>query len=113
MAPTNGLKPSGGKLYWRFFTIGARYCTHSFADCSAPSRDAAWTAWNLFYFTLGLVQEEQQPPTALHERAHSAMSNHEFPALNAVLEHFTSLDYDARFIFGIQQLLRPSISGPT
>ena len=38
------LTPSGGKLYWRFLMIGARYCTHSFADCSAPSRDAAWIA---------------------------------------------------------------------
>ena len=31
-------------MYWRFLTIGARYCTHSFADCSAPSRDAACIA---------------------------------------------------------------------
>ena len=41
MAPTKGFIPSGGKLYWRFLMIGARYCTHSFADCSAFSRDAA------------------------------------------------------------------------
>ena len=38
------LKTIGGKLYWRFLMIGARYCTQSFADCSAPNRDAACTA---------------------------------------------------------------------
>jgi hypothetical protein len=35
----DGVSPMGKKLYWRFLKIGARYCTHSFADCSAPSRD--------------------------------------------------------------------------
>src|SRR5258708_39182917 len=34
----------GGKLYWRFLIRGARYCPHSLADWSAPSRDAAWIA---------------------------------------------------------------------
>ena len=36
--------PNGRKLYCRFLMIGARYCTQSLADCSAPSRDAACTA---------------------------------------------------------------------
>ena len=27
---------SAGKLYWRFFTIGARYCTHSFDGLLGP-----------------------------------------------------------------------------
>ena len=37
-APTNGLKPSGKKLYWRFFMIGDRYCSHSRAEFFAPRR---------------------------------------------------------------------------
>src|SRR5258708_3325064 len=40
-APTKRFSPSGGKLYWRFFTIGAMYCTQSFAACSPPNREAA------------------------------------------------------------------------
>ena len=43
-APTKKSSPNGGKLYWRFLIIGARYCTQSFAACSPPNREAAWIA---------------------------------------------------------------------
>jgi hypothetical protein len=36
----------------------------------------------------------------------NAVDEHRFPALNAVLDDFTSLDYGARFNFGVEQILR-------
>ena len=54
-------------------------------------RSAAWTAWNLLYFTLGLVQEEQRASTAMRPQLDDAVDEHRFPALNAVLDDFRSL----------------------
>jgi TetR/AcrR family tetracycline transcriptional repressor len=69
-------------------------------------RSAAWTAWNLLYFTLGLVQQEQRASTAMRPQLDNAVDDHRFPALNAVLDDFTSLNYGARFNFGVEQILR-------
>jgi TetR/AcrR family tetracycline transcriptional repressor len=55
---------------------------------------------------LGLVQEEQQATTAVRTELANAVDTHHFPALNAVLDDFTSLDYTARFRFGVEQILR-------
>lgn len=71
----------------------------------AANRSAAWTAWNLFYFTLGLVQEEQRAPGSLAGDVRDVISEEEFPSLHAVLDDFVSVDYDARFGFGISQIL--------
>lgn len=76
-------------------------------------RSAAWTTWSLFYFTLGHVQEEQRAPTTLHDRMPEDMGEHQFPNLHAVLEDFLSVDYDARFTFGVEQILRSADSMPT
>jgi len=76
-----------------------------------PTRkSAAWTSWSLFYFTLGLVQEEQAPPAAFHDRLRESMAEQHFPALRAVAEDYLSIDYTERFHFGIEQILR---SAPT
>ncbi|WP_067971944.1 TetR/AcrR family transcriptional regulator C-terminal domain-containing protein [Mycolicibacter icosiumassiliensis] len=71
----------------------------------AESRAVAWTAWNLFYFTLGLVQEEQRAPDALPDALQDVVGESELPSLHAVLDDFLSADYDARFTFGIGQIL--------
>ena len=71
----------------------------------AESKAAAWTAWNLFYFTLGLVQEEQRTPDALPGTLQDVVGEKEFPSLHAVLDDFVSADYEARFRFGIGQML--------
>ncbi|MFL0179233.1 TetR/AcrR family transcriptional regulator C-terminal domain-containing protein [Mycobacterium sp. SMC-15] len=71
----------------------------------AASKPAAWTAWNLFYFTLGLVQEEQRAPDTLPDALQDVVDETEFPSLHAVLDDFLSADYDARFRFGIDQIL--------
>lgn len=84
--------------------FGDRLVAILLTGCSTP-KPAAWTAWNLFYFTLGLVQEEQRSPASLRDRIEPAFDEARFPSLNAVLGEFLSADYDARFTFGIGQIL--------
>ncbi|MFD7712004.1 TetR/AcrR family transcriptional regulator C-terminal domain-containing protein [Streptomyces sp. NPDC059786] len=68
-------------------------------------RTAAWTAWNLFYFTLGLVQEEQATPADHRDRLRAHVAEHHFPGLDSALDAFMSVDFEARFRFGIEQIL--------
>jgi TetR/AcrR family tetracycline transcriptional repressor len=82
-----------------------RLVTALFDGC--PSRrSAAWTSWNLLYFALGLVQEEQAASGAHHDRLREATDEQALPGLHSVLEHFVSIDYEQRFRFGIEQILR-------
>ncbi|MFF7557438.1 TetR/AcrR family transcriptional regulator C-terminal domain-containing protein [Streptomyces olivaceus] len=69
-------------------------------------RTAAWTAWNLFYFTLGLVQEEQAAPADDRDRLRGRVAELHLPGLDATLDDFMSVDFEARFRFGIGQILR-------
>ncbi|MFF0585041.1 TetR/AcrR family transcriptional regulator C-terminal domain-containing protein [Streptomyces sp. NPDC003781] len=69
------------------------------------ARTAAWTAWNLFYFTIGLVQEEQAEPADARDRLRAHADPRRFPGLGAALVDFTSVDYDERFRYGIGQML--------
>jgi len=71
----------------------------------AAAKPVAWTAWSLFYFTLGLVQEEQRAPDALPGGLQGVVTEQDFPSLHAVLDDFISADYEARFRFGIDQIL--------
>ncbi|GAA2074148.1 TetR/AcrR family transcriptional regulator C-terminal domain-containing protein [Streptomyces albiaxialis] len=78
-----------------------------------PTRKtAAWTAWNLFYFTLGLVQEEQATPEDARTRLRAQADEHRFPALTSTLDDLTSTDFEARFHFGLHQLLRAATATP-
>ncbi len=72
---------------------------------SPSHRDAAWTAWTLFYFTLGLTQEEQSAPARIDELIEAGYTQAEFPSLFAVLDEFTSSEYDARFEYGMAGIL--------
>ncbi|WP_082947151.1 TetR/AcrR family transcriptional regulator C-terminal domain-containing protein [Mycolicibacter sinensis] len=71
----------------------------------ARNQSAAGTAWNLFYFTLGLVQEEQRATDGLPHNLSDVVDEAEYPSLHLVLGDFMSPDYDARFKFGIGQIL--------
>ncbi|WP_307867937.1 TetR/AcrR family transcriptional regulator C-terminal domain-containing protein [Umezawaea beigongshangensis] len=75
-------------------------------DGGLPEREAAWTAWSITYFVLGLTQEEQAgehvTPTALA----AAVTPHGHPALTRTLSHLGARDFEARFEFGLGQLLR-------
>jgi len=48
-------------LNWRFLMIGAKYCTHSLADCSAPSREAASTAEQMNWMGLAKLLTANAP----------------------------------------------------
>lgn len=72
---------------------------------SASHRDAAWTAWTLVYFTLGLVQEEQSAPAGIDELIDGRLAAAHFPALFTVIDEFTSTDFDARFEYGVTGIL--------
>ena len=88
-----------------------RLVTVLFSGCPTR-RTAAWTAWSLFYFTLGLVQEEQATPTAFHDRLRESVDEQRLPGLHSVLADFISIDYDERFGFGIEQILRSASALP-
>jgi TetR/AcrR family tetracycline transcriptional repressor len=86
-----------------------RLVTVLFDGC--PTRkSAAWTSWSLFYFTLGLVQEEQATPAAFRDRLRESVTEQSFPGLQSVLEDYLSIDYNERFSFGIEQILRSAPS---
>ncbi|CFE79041.1 Uncharacterised protein [Mycobacterium tuberculosis] len=51
-------------MYWRFFTIGARYCTHNLAACSPPSREAAWIAPHRKAIGLAMLLPASAPVSA-------------------------------------------------
>lgn len=70
----------------------------------ARNQSAAGTAWNLFYFTLGLVQE-QRATDGLPHNLSDVVDEAEYPSLHLVLGDFMSPDYDARFKVGIGQIL--------
>ncbi|WP_436699503.1 TetR/AcrR family transcriptional regulator C-terminal domain-containing protein [Nocardioides sp. BYT-33-1] len=73
-------------------------------DAPTP-KVAAWTAWGLAYFTVGLVQEEQSAPAQLPEEVAARLSDGAYPALAAVVEDFASTDFDERFAHGVGALL--------
>ncbi|MEV6348934.1 TetR/AcrR family transcriptional regulator C-terminal domain-containing protein [Actinoplanes sp. NPDC051851] len=70
-------------------------------DGGFPDREAAWTAFNLVYFVLGLVQEEQALPT----RPITADQVGERPALRRTLPTLNDLSFDERFAYGVARLL--------
>ncbi|MEV0278923.1 TetR/AcrR family transcriptional regulator C-terminal domain-containing protein [Streptomyces sp. NPDC050610] len=102
----------GAALVAGTFPVAAR--TVSFTDrmvgalrqgCPTP-RTAAWTAWNVFYFALGLVQEEQAALTQDREQLREFADAERFPGLAPALDDFMSVDFGARFRFGIEQIIR-------
>ncbi|MEV0264913.1 TetR/AcrR family transcriptional regulator C-terminal domain-containing protein [Streptomyces sp. NPDC050617] len=73
--------------------------------CPTP-RTAAWTAWNVFYFTLGLVQEEQAALIQDRDRLREFVDKDRYPGLAPALDDFMSVDFAARFRFGVEQIIR-------
>ncbi|MFJ3902808.1 TetR/AcrR family transcriptional regulator C-terminal domain-containing protein [Streptomyces sp. NPDC090025] len=75
-------------------------------DGGFGEREAAWTAWTLSYFTLGLTQEEQaaaeQP---LDGRLAAAVSAGSHPALHQALDHLGPESFGERFEYGVTRIL--------
>lgn len=97
-------------------TYGAEPHTLRFADTlvgalldgGRDGREAAWTAWTITYFALGLAQEEQAASTqALSGRLAQAVSQTSHPALHQVREHLDADSFGERFEFGLAAILTP------
>ncbi|MFE4454840.1 TetR/AcrR family transcriptional regulator C-terminal domain-containing protein [Streptomyces sp. NPDC056796] len=94
-------------------TYAAEPHTLRFADhlveallaAGADERRAAWTAWTVTYFTLGLTQEEQAAPDRHDDRLHLAVAPGEHPALHRVLDHLGPDSFEDRFTFGLDATL--------
>ncbi|MEU4557148.1 TetR/AcrR family transcriptional regulator C-terminal domain-containing protein [Actinoplanes sp. NPDC023936] len=74
-------------------------------DTGLPDRDAAWTAWTLIYFVLGLTQEEQAAPGPEENRLSAAVEAGDFPMLRRVMPFLDVGTFDERFEFGLDSIL--------
>lgn len=76
------------------------------------SKEAAWTAWTLMYFTLGLAKEEQTPSNrALCIEAAEA-DPAAFPSLAKTITHLTPDSFDDRFAYGVDLILSGHSAAP-
>lgn len=94
-------------------TYAAEPHTLRFADrlvdallaAGADDRRAAWTAWTVNYFVLGLTQEEQAAPQDGDDRLLRAVNPAAQPALQQVLPHLHQHNFEDRFTFGLAAIL--------
>ncbi|MDJ1135060.1 TetR/AcrR family transcriptional regulator C-terminal domain-containing protein [Streptomyces iconiensis] len=94
-------------------TYPAEPHTLRFADClvdalleaGADEEHAAWTAWTVIYFLLGLVQEEQAAPDRLDDRLTRAVDADTHPALHRVAAHMHQGAFEDRFTYGLEAIL--------
>ncbi|WP_461067757.1 TetR/AcrR family transcriptional regulator C-terminal domain-containing protein [Streptomyces pseudoechinosporeus] len=68
-------------------------------------KEAAWTAWTLMYFTLGLVKEEQTPQNRTFCTEAAEADPAAFPSLAKTIAHLTPDGFDDRFAFGVDLIL--------
>ncbi|MFD7712056.1 TetR/AcrR family transcriptional regulator C-terminal domain-containing protein [Streptomyces sp. NPDC059785] len=71
----------------------------------ADTRQAAWTAWTVSYFVLGLTQETQAAPDERDDRLARAVDAGEHPALHRVVTHLAQGSFEDRFAFGLEAIL--------
>jgi TetR/AcrR family tetracycline transcriptional repressor len=74
-------------------------------QAGADERQAAWTAWTVTYFTLGLAQEEQAAPDRRDDRLARAVDPGEHPALHRAVAHLRQGSFEDRFAFGLDAIL--------
>ncbi|MEU1115203.1 MULTISPECIES: TetR/AcrR family transcriptional regulator C-terminal domain-containing protein [unclassified Streptomyces] len=94
-------------------TYAAEPHTLRFADrlveallaAGADEEQAAWTAWTVIYFLLGLVQEEQAAPDEGDHRLERAVDAAAYPALHRVAAHLRHGAFESRFAFGLETIL--------
>ncbi|ATL32584.1 TetR/AcrR family transcriptional regulator C-terminal domain-containing protein [Streptomyces formicae] len=74
-------------------------------EAGADEEQAAWTAWAVIYFLLGLVQEEQSAPDRSDDRLAKAVDAGTYPALHRVAAHMGQGAFEDRFAFGLEAVL--------
>lgn len=72
----------------------------------AGEREAAWTAWSLLYFVLGLTQEEQSLPETTDPRFTRSLESGAYPSLRRLAPYFRDPSFEGRFEHGLDLLLR-------
>lgn len=73
------------------------------SDAGVPDKESAQGMWTLFYFLLGITQEQQAAQTqAAPEEAPPADI---YPTLHRLHPHLFSADFDARYDFGVGAIL--------
>lgn len=85
----------------------AETLTAALLEGPLDEREAAWTAWDLLYFVLGLTQEEQSVPAADDDRFQQALAAGDYPALRRLAPHLRDASFDGRFEHGLHLLLGP------
>jgi TetR/AcrR family tetracycline transcriptional repressor len=106
-----GWSPAGGRHLHR--NRQNPPCRRGHRRCPARSGyaepEAARLCWALVYFTLGLTQEQQTSPPESEIRAVDLADEGTYPALAKVGVGLLVHDsFDARFNYGLTQLLRPA-----
>lgn len=89
----------------RTLQLGEAFVSTLLAGGIEP-RTAAWSAWAIAYYTMGITQEQQALP-ALDQpvRLADAVSPDRYPALAQVAEFFGPADFDQRFDFGLDLMI--------
>ncbi|MFF0746382.1 TetR/AcrR family transcriptional regulator C-terminal domain-containing protein [Streptomyces sp. NPDC004111] len=82
----------------------ADHLVDALLQAGTDERGAAWTAWTITYFTLGLTQEEQAAPETGDARLAHAVDPAAHPALQRVLPHLQD-NFGERFAFGLEATL--------
>ncbi|MEV5428233.1 TetR/AcrR family transcriptional regulator C-terminal domain-containing protein [Streptomyces sp. NPDC052701] len=71
----------------------------------ADEKQAAWTAWTVSYFTLGLAQEEQAAPAQGDDGLARAVTADTYPALQRTVAYLRQGSFEERFAFGLDAIL--------
>ncbi|GAB3618485.1 TetR/AcrR family transcriptional regulator C-terminal domain-containing protein [Okibacterium endophyticum] len=78
--------------------------TSALARAGVPDGENVLGTWALFYFLLGVTQEQQAAQGASPD-TEVALSSDDYPALHRLGPGFTSVSFDERFEFGLQAIL--------
>lgn len=74
-------------------------------EAGADEEQAAWTAWTVVHFVLGLVQEEQAAPDRPDDRLTRAVDPAAHPAPHRVAAHSRPGAFEDRSAFGLDAIL--------
>lgn len=78
----------------------------TFIDAGFSDRTASWATWHSSYLVLGFVQEEQAQPEALREKVQRDVDEDRYPFVRRAMAHFAASDYEERFAFSVDVLIR-------